>query len=252
MREWAKKDLSSATAWFNSQIAAGRFESRTLDGRSEARTQFESALLESLMVSDSASAGGRLEALPEDQRREVLQQIEFDGLSPQEQQAYADLVRNLIPADERAGSFAHIAAQLVDENGYDKVGQFLDSVKASPSEREAAAMQTAESRLTMLGTDADVAQGDVDSLRTWLQEQAPGQVDSITGKALAEAAQDGGKFGFDQASQLIQHYQRTTGSDEVLVSFLKTYSARSNLEEARQLVDMVSDPEVRAQLLKDL
>lgn len=252
MKEWAKTDLTAATAWFDRQIADGKFESRTLDGRSEMRSQFESALLESLMTSDPLSAGERLAALPEDQRREVLQQIPFAELSPADQKAYADLVRQLIPADERAGSFAHIAEELVDENGYDKVGTFLDSVNATPAERTAAAMQAAESRLTQIAGDSGVSQGEVDSLRTWLATQAPGKVDSITGKALAEASQDGGEFGFDEASQLVLHYQKTSGSDDVLVSFLKSYSARSNLEEARYLIEMISDEKIRAQLLKDL
>lgn len=252
MKDWAKKDLVAATAWFDRQIAAGKFESRTLDGRSEMRAQFEAALFESLMGSDPLSAGERLAALPEDQRREVLQQIPFNELSPAEQKAYADLVRQLIPADEREGSFAHIASELADGEGYGKVGDFLDSVNATSAERAAAAMQAAESRLSNIAGDANVSQGDVDALRTWLATQAPGQVDSITGKALAEAAQEGGEFGFDEASQLALHYQKTSGSDDVLVSFLKSYSARSNLEEARHLVEMISDPKIRAQLQKDL
>ena len=34
IRDWAKKDLASATAWFDRQIADGKFESRTLDRKS--------------------------------------------------------------------------------------------------------------------------------------------------------------------------------------------------------------------------
>ncbi|RYD33208.1 MAG: hypothetical protein EOP85_20995 [Verrucomicrobiaceae bacterium] len=113
-------------------------------------------------------------------------------------------------------------------------------------------MQAAESKLSQIAGDADISRGDVDSLRAWLATQAPGQMDAITGKALAEAAQDGGEFDFDEASQMILHYQKTSGSDEVLISFLKSYSARSNIEEARHLLDMISDPQVRAQLQKDL
>lgn len=252
MKEWAKKDLAAATAWFDRQIAAGKFESRTLDGRSETRSQFESALMESLMGTNPQSAGERLAALPEDQRREVLQQISFAELSPEEQKAYTDLVRQLIPADERAGSFAHIAAELAEGDGYDKIGKFLDSVNATSEERSAAAMQAAESKFSELAGDANISQGDVDSLRNWLASQAPGEVDVITGKALAEAAQEDGEFSFDEASELIQHYQKTSGNDDMLVAFLKRYSARSNLDEARPLIDLVSDPKIRAQFMKDL
>lgn len=250
--DWAKKDLSAAKAWFDKQISEGKFESKTLDGRSEMRTDFEAELMESMIGSDLDAAGRRLAALPEDQRREVLQQLSFDELSPAEQKAYASLVRQLVPSDERAGSFAHIASQLVDDTGYGKVGAFLDSVNATPEERSAAATQTAESRLTFLGQSGDISSKDVDTLRTWLDKQAPGKTNSITGKALAEAAQDGGKFGFDEASQLAIKYQQSSGSDDVLVSFLESYSAHSNIEEARHLAEMISDEKVRARILDDM
>ncbi len=252
MRDWAKKDLAGATAWFDRQIAEGTFESKSLDGKSEMRVKFESALMETLLSSDLNAASQRLAAIPEDERREVLQQIAFEELAPADQKAYAELVRQLVPADERAGSFAHIASQLVNDSGYDKVSSFLDSVNATPEERAASAVQTAESRLESLGINGNVTRAEIDSLRAWLARQAPGQVDSITGKALAEAAQDRGKFQFPEASQLVLQYQKSSGSDDVLVSFLQSYSARSNLEEAQHLAEMISDEKRRAQILRQL
>ncbi len=252
MGEWAKKDLKSATAWFDHQIAAGKFESRTLDGRSEIRAQFEAELIEPMIGTDPASAAARLAELPEDQRREVLQQLPFSDFSLAEQKAYAAMVRELIPADERAGSFAHIASQLVDDAGYGKVGAFLDAVSATTGERAAAAMQTAESQLSLLANEEGVTREDVDSLREWLTRQAPGERDSIIGKALAEAAQNSDGFSFSEASQLALHNQKTSGNDDVLVTFLKSYSARSNLAEARQLAEMIADEKLRTQLLRDL
>lgn len=252
MKEWAKKDLAAATAWLDRQIAAGKFESRTLDGNSEMRVQFESALLESLLGSDLGVAGNRLAALPEDQRREVLENFSFSDLSPEQQKSYAALVRGLVPADEREGSFAHIAEQLVDENGYAKVSGFLDSVNATAEERTAAARQVAETRLANLASDGEVTQGEIDSLRTWLNKQTAGQTDAIIGKALAEAAQDGESFDFSEASQLAIKYQKSSGSDDVLIAFLQSYSAHSNLEEARHLADMISDEKLRAEVLRKL
>lgn len=252
LRDWAKNDLAAATAWFDREIAAGTFDSKTLDGRSEMRVQFESALMASLIGADIHSAGQRLAAIPEEERREVLEQITFPDLALPEQKAYADLVRQLVPADERAGSFAHIAAQLVDGSGYGKVSGFLDSVNATADERAAAAVQTAESRLESLGLKGEVTRAEIDHLRDWLARQAPGQVDSITGKALAEAAQDRGKFKFTEASELILQYQQQSGSDDVLVAFLESYSARSNLEEAQHLAEMIANETRRARILEQL
>lgn len=249
---WAKNNLAGATEWFDRQIAAGTFDSKTLDGKSDARVNFESALMESLLASDASAAGRRLAEIPEDQRREVLQQLWFPDLGPQEQQAYTELVRQLVPADERQGSFAHIASQLVDNTGYGKVSEFLDGVRATPQERAAAAVQTAESRLQMLGVSGEVTRQEVDRMRDWLKLQAPGEVDSITGKSLAEAAQERGKFKYSEASQLVLQYQQSTGKDDVLVSFLESYSARSNLEEAKDLANRITDEKRRAEILLQL
>ncbi len=252
LRDWAKKDLAGATAWFDRQIAEGKFDSKSLDGRGEERTRFEAALMQSLLSSDPNAASQRLADIPEDQRREVLEQIAFPELGPQDQRTYAELVRQLVPQDERAGSFAHIASELVDDSGYGKVSNFLDAVQATPAERAAAASQTAESRLQLLGLEGNVTRADVDSLREWLTRQAPGQVDSITGKSLAEAAQDQGKFKFAEASQLAIQYQQSSGKDDVLVAFLQSYAARSNLEEAIHMADLISDGKRRAEVLDQL
>jgi hypothetical protein len=36
--DWTKKDSAAATAWFDEQIKAGKFESITLDGKSSGRS----------------------------------------------------------------------------------------------------------------------------------------------------------------------------------------------------------------------
>ena len=251
-KQWQRKDFKAATAWYDSQIAAGKFDSKSLDGRSDIRTQFESAVLEELLSSDLDAAGRRLLALPEDQRREVLEEMSFPDLTADERKAYASLVRQLIPADERAGSFAHIAEQLVSDGDFEQVAAFLDSVQASPEERAVSAKQAAISQMESLGMESEITKSSVDELRTWLDKQAPGQTDSITGKSLAEAAQSGGTFDYDAASQLVLQYHQSTGRDDVLIAFLEGYSAHSNLEEARTLADLIADPKQRESILEQL
>lgn len=252
LHDWARKDLAGATAWFDQQIAEGKFESKTLDGKSEVRVEFEAALLDTLLSSDLEAASRRIAAMPEDQRREILQQISFPALGPDDRKAYASLIRQFVPADERDGAFAQISSQLVDESGFGKVSEFLDAVHATPEERTASAKQTAESQLEMLGNKGTVTRESVDSLREWLNRQAPGEIDSITGKALAEASQNQGNFTFSEASQLVLQYQQSTGSDDVLVSFLEGFSAHSNLEEAKQLAAMITNETRRDDILKQL
>ncbi len=47
-------------------------------------------------------------------------------------------------------------------------------------------------------------------------------------------------------------YQKSSGNDQVIISFLESYAARSNIEEAEHLADMISDPARRAEVLKQL
>jgi hypothetical protein len=250
--EWLKKDRVAAQAWFDSQIAAGLFESKSLDGQSQARLEFEAALLGNLLGSDLASAGQRIALLPEDQRREALEQIPFAELSPEAQRDYAALVRDLIPQDERDGSFTHVISSLVPEGGYEKVDAFLDGIQATPEERAVSAREAANSQLQTIAEDRAVTRDDVETMRRWLDQQAPGTKDRVTGEALADAAQDGGEFTFADASKLALEYNRNSGNDDVLVAFLESFAARSNLEAALPLVDKISDPKRRQEILDKL
>lgn len=242
---WAGKDGQSASAWFDQQIAAGLFDSKTLDGRSQTRIEFEAAITGVLLTQDPQQAGRRIAELPEDQRREALEQIDFTGLSPSAQAAYASLVRQLVPEDERAGTFSHVVSQLVPEGGYEKVAGFLDQIRATPDEREVSAKEAANARIGEISGDRIVTREDVDAMRKWLEQQAPGSADSVTGEALANAAQEGGAFGFEDASKLALDYHKSTGNDEVLVAFLESYAARSNLDQALPLAENIKDPNVR-------
>jgi hypothetical protein len=252
LREWAKKDLTAASNWLDRQIAEGKFLSKTLDGNSEILGRYEASLMETLLSEDPAAAARRLAGIPEDQRREILQQLSFEDLGEPEQQVYADLVRGLVPEVERQGTFADIGAQLAAEGGYEKVSAFLDAAKATPTERAAAAAEGARSRLGFLALSGDISPQDLASLEPWLAKQAPQNVGKIVGKALAEAAQNGGKFSYENASKFILKDQRTRGTDESLLAFLKSYSARSNLEQAADLIDRISDPVQRETFRKAL
>jgi hypothetical protein len=247
--KWAMGDLAAATAWLDRQIAEGKLDSTSLEDRNEMRLRFEGALLASLLAEDPDAAARRLADLPADLRREVLQQLPFSELSAVEQTAYTRLVRGLVPPSEREGSFAHAASELAQAGDLSDVRQFLDSVNASPQERAAAARHAADSHLRILAADGPVTATEVDAMRQWLEREAPALTDSITGKALAEAAQQRGKLTFQDAASLVLHYQASSGNDAVLVAFLRGYAARSNLDEAKHLVDRIKDAKLRAEIL---
>jgi hypothetical protein len=249
---WAKQDVTAAAAWFDRQIAAGLFDSKSLDGRSQARVEFEAALAGSMLDQNATEVGKRIAALPEDQRREALEQISFTELGPSGQTAYAALVRGLVPEDERAGSFVHVISELIPEGGYERVGSFLDEIKATPEERVVSAREAANARIHEISSERSVSRQDIDAMRGWLERQAPGTADRVTGEALAEASQDSDVFGFAEASKLALEYHRSSGNDDVLIAFLESYAARSNVEEALPLAEQISDPKLRQEILDRL
>jgi len=249
---WAKIDRAAASNWFDRQIESGLFDSKSLDGQSQPRMEFEGALVGELLGSDINAAGQRIAALPEEQRREALEQISFSELSPAAQKAYADLVRSLVPQDERAGSFTYVISDLVSEGGFSDVDRFLDDIGATSEERAVSAREAANTNLEEIASDRPLTSEDVDKVRDWLKQQAPGTEDRVTGEALADAAQEGGDFGFEEASKLALKYHRSSGNDDVLIAFLESFAARSNLEEALPLVDKISDPARRDEILKQL
>ena len=206
------------------------------DGQSETRLAFEAELVGVLLESDYNGARDRIAALPEDQRREALESISFSDLESGAQQGYASLVRELVPQDEQAGSLSYIMFDLTLEGGYERVDAFLDSIKATPEEREVSAREAANSRLQDISTERALTAADVDEMRTWLGRQAPESIDEVTGEAIGDAAQEGGEeFNFAAASELVLKYHQSTGNDAILVAFLESYAAHSNLEEALPL-----------------
>jgi len=252
MAAWAKRDPAAAAAWFDQQIAAGVFEAKSLDGRSQARLEFEGALVGELLAGNPDAASQRLAALPEDQRREALEQISFSELDPDARAAYAALVRGLVPQDERAGSFTHVISDLVQNSGFDEVDRFLDQIQATPEERAVSAREAANARFEEIANERPLTRKDVDAMRQWIEKQSPGAADRVTGEALGDAAQDGGEFDFDAASKLALEYHRKSSGDEVLISFLESFAARSNSEQAIHLAEQIRNPERREEILEQL
>ena len=252
MQEWAEKDPAKATAWFDQQIAAGKFDSKSLDGKSGSRNQFEGALINVLLGTAPDDASRRLGAMPEDQRAEVLGEYSFQQLKEDNQLAFATLVRGQLPENEQAKILAQQASRLVDDDGYAKVTGFMERIAATPAERTACVEQAAESRIQSISYQKKITREDLDTLRDWAKTQAPDSTDSITGKALANSLRNGRKMDFAAASELAVHYHEASGNDDVLSSFLDGSSSRQNKDQARVLAEKITDEKRREEILKKL
>ena len=204
-----------------------------------------------LLGVQDAQAVERLRALPEGDRLIVLEQMDLTALKDGALASYANVVRTLVPEDEREAAFGYVASELVYEGGYEAVEAFLDRVQATPEERLEAAKEAASGRLMAILEDGMLSARDVDEMRNWVGAQAPGEVDMITGAAIGEAYDQEGNLVFEQARKLLLDLHAKTGSDDLLLGFLESFAAQENPEEARKLADLIKDPE-KKQLVPDL
>jgi hypothetical protein len=251
LQKWVEKDAGAAIAWFDAQIAAGKFDSKSLDGKSQSRIQFEGSVISSLLASDAPAAWDRLGALPEDQRAEALSRFQFTSVKEEDQLAFADLVRDKIPAHEQGSVLARQATQIAATADYDKVSDYFSRIKATPEERAACAEEAAEVKMRNYSQKKPTRE-DFETMRAWLSSEAPEAKDRITGEILGNAMQGGKKMEFSEASELAIHYHESSGNDEVLGAFLESWPARNHKTEARALAEKISDETLRKEILKRL
>lgn len=252
LQGWAKKDPVSASEWLDRQIAAGKFDSKSLDGKSSARLRFEGNLINTLLSSDPKAAERRMASLPEDQRKEALSRSS-QPLREEDQVAFAELVRNQLPETDQANALARrVSFMAGSDESFVKVTEFLDRIKAKPAERIACVEKAAESQIQRISFDKKVTRADFDTMREWVVAQAPTSVGTITGKALANVAQDINTMDYSEAAALALEYNTASGNDDVLYTFLDGYTASQNMEAARLLAQKIADPKRREEILKKL
>lgn len=254
LKAWADKDPAAATEWLDKRIADGVFDSKTLDGTSQIRLQFEGSFLASILSTDPAAMEKRLATFPPGQRRQLLSQYDFNHVKEKDQTSFAAIVRGQLPENEQAELLARPAAQLAN-NGYESAGAYLDRINATPKERAVAVLEVAEKRVIALGQIGKVDITELDQMRAWSESQSPGSANKATGKALAVFSGNGSfdqKASFNEALKLANHYLEQTGNDDVLVGFLEDRPAAENLESSRALAEKIQDPKRREEVLSRL
>ena len=248
---WAGKNPVAATAWFDQQIAAGKFDSKSLDGSgpgfSFVRRQFEAALIVALNSTDPAAALARLKSLPEDQR---LRSLAGYGIKDKDLLAYANLIRNGLPEKAQRYAFKYqIQDRIGRGKGYTEVTEFLNSIQATPAERAVGVEQAAAYKILVLSQTKTPTLEEIDSLRTWATSQALGVTDKATGSALAMATQIS-NLEFSEAAALATHYHEASGNDDVLSSFLASCQPGPRHEkQAAVLAAKIADVKKREEVL---
>ncbi|GAA5481460.1 hypothetical protein [Haloferula sargassicola] len=244
---WMEKDPTAAQTWFDARIAAGDFDSKSLDGRSDARLRFESALIGKLLKSDPAAASERLKTLPEDQRADIFRQGGFSTLADGTEKDFAALVRDNIPEGERGELLAQGTTMKLHQGGYESVSAFLDKIDATAGERQDVAKHAAIQKLrTLAPPGQEVKRRDVDEMLAWLSKEAPEKADRITGEALGSLWTND----IERRADMVEKLSEEGGGDEVLIGFLDNGRLHQQRDLAQRLAEKIQDAGERERLLK--
>lgn len=251
-RMWAEKDPAAALEWMDKQLADGKFESKTLDGKSELRVRCEAGLVAALLQSDPAAATARVQGLPEDQRSAIFNQGMFFRIKPGAERAIADLIRDSVPEKDRLGTLGQTGGRLFYQGGFDRVGDFLSKIDGSKEERESIVSVAVRNQAQRMERKPGALAEGMEASRAWIRKESPEALDRITGEALANVAS---RERFQEAADLAEKYHAESGSDEVLIPLLRnTFVQDDNRDRVLQLVDKISDEmkrdEIRQQLEK--
>lgn len=241
-QSWSGQDATAAAGWMDRQIAAGIFDSKSLDGKNDSRLRFEAGLIQNLVGSDPAAAARRLAALPEDQRADVFGPGKFFQLKPGSGKAVADLIRTQLPENTRVYSLAVVSRSLVEQGGYERVGDFLGEIDASAAERSAIVGQALGMRLA----DQNETFPGVDETRAWIVAQAPADAERLTGEALARMT---AQLGFARMAAEAVKFQQSSGNDDALVAFLSRAPDESRFE-ILEFAEKISDPVKREEVTR--
>jgi hypothetical protein len=239
---WAEREPAAASAWLDQQIAGGKFESKSLDGKSEPLLRIERGLVEALLKKNPVEASARVKALPESQLEDFFKngiQVE-----PENEQAYAKLVRECVPADKIGGILAETAELLSHRGDYERVDGFIAHASATDEEKNTIVAQVIKNHQSMHGEDTINVEA-MDKARAWGAKQSPGAVDKATGEALTSNIWEKGNF--EKASKLALKYNEASSNDEVLGTFLKSHQVQQQ-DEAKRLIDRIKDPILREEI----
>ncbi|MFT3990211.1 MAG: hypothetical protein QM680_02260 [Luteolibacter sp.] len=248
---WAMKDPQAATRWFDQQVEAGTFESKALDGKSDARRDFEGALIKQIITTDLQAAMDRVLRLSPDDRLWIFERgntVVSQFQDPKIAENYSRLLRSSLPADKVSKILADYANSLFVKDDFTKIDQFIASTQATSDDRKAVTASIFQSQL-YVNRDAPLSRETLETVRTWAAQYSPETVDQTTGNALAQSLIH--RKDYDKIAALILDYQQSTGSDEILTSFLEnpnTQSDQKHFAQTQELILKIKDPSTRERI----
>ncbi len=238
---WSARDVAAAAEWFDRQVSEGTFTEVTgLDGKkTDVRAHFESRLVRAQAAHDPRAAADRFSAMAEHARSEALHHDWFPGSAPEQVKAVAGFLRE--QSGDAAAILAAASSMRIRQGSLGYAGEFLDVLDPAPEERSAIVAEALRTRVV----DQLELRTTPQEARTWILEQAPHDADRLTGTALGQFVE---WYDFSEMSRMALGYRDESGSDEVLIAFLKSAPDRSQ-SKILKLAEEISDPVVRDEVL---
>ena len=252
IRKWTTINPAKATAWFDQQLAAERFETKSLEGKSTLRWQLEGMLIKTLNSIDPSAASARLAQLPMDECVTILTDYMGNHLKQADQLGIAEMIRKHLPEDEQVSALVELAARQVYFKGYCGGSEYLDKIKATPAERSASVLKTAERTIGTRSQNKRITQEDIENLSDWARIEAPSITDKVIGVAIAQTTSGNRKLEFAEAANLATHFFNISNNDDILVEFLSNIDRRGHEEDARSFAQKIKDPTRRAAIIDQL
>jgi hypothetical protein len=151
---------------------------------------------------------------------------------------------------ERGAALASATSMMVHHGGYEKVGEYLDDIEATPAERKAVASQTASSKLQSLAHQGTLDRAAIHEMRGWLSKQSPDDVDTITGETLGNIWNQNVKW--EDNAKMIGELHTDGASDELLISFLSGHQTSLHKQAAVNMALKIEDEAKREKVLQSL
>ena len=243
-QRWAATDLAAAAEWLDQQVAKGALAEVAIGKlKVTPRTRFESELVRAQAALDPAAAATRFAAIPVEQREAILTDDWFGASSPEQMKAVAEFLREHY--EDAPSALAKAASARIGQGELGDAEKFLEALGPAPDERAALVGEALRSRVTgkqeLLITPEEA--------REWIVKQSPEDAGRLTGTMLGQMME---WHEFAELSRLALKYGEESGSDEVLVTFLKDASegerAELNKAEILALAEKIEDPAVRAEV----
>lgn len=247
---WLADEPEAAVEWYRDALVAGTFDSKSLDGRNDARSTFDGILVRHwFQEGEAATAAEYLAELPEEDRFTVL--MRHGRVIPTEhQRAFADLVRAQLPPESSSRVLAAELGGHGGRGGLERVAGAMDRIAATGAERAVIAAAAARSALRGDGTGGVIALDPLAATRSWLRRESPENADRITGEILGCPARDAREFA--QRVRVLEGLLDRGAGQDMLLGFLNGGGSRHFPAGLGRLLERVADASERERLGEQL